>query len=193
MTELWLVRHGQTDWNLEKRYQGQADIPLNLTGLQQAADLANRLEGEAFEALYSSDLSRARQTAELLARTLGLPLRLDARLREIHQGEWQGEYLDDVRERHTLLLEEHWNNPARSRAPGGESVIEVAGRAAQAISEICRRHPRGRVLVVSHGLTLATLICQARSASLARVYSLIPENTQVEVIYWPPVRPLQEN
>jgi probable phosphoglycerate mutase len=76
MTELWLVRHGQTDWNLEGRYQGQSDIPLNAAGLEQARQLAERLSVTHFEALYSSDLQRAFQTVAILGERLGLAVRL---------------------------------------------------------------------------------------------------------------------
>jgi 2,3-bisphosphoglycerate-dependent phosphoglycerate mutase len=85
MTQLWLIRHGLTDWNLEGRYQGQSDIPLNAEGLAQARRLAERLKGTSIEALFSSDLLRAYQTAKILGECLGLPVQADPRLREIHQ------------------------------------------------------------------------------------------------------------
>jgi 2,3-bisphosphoglycerate-dependent phosphoglycerate mutase len=84
MTLLWLIRHGQTDWNLEGRYQGQCDAPLNAAGRAQAEALASRLTGQSFAALYSSDLQRARETAEIIGAQLGLFSQCEVRLREIN-------------------------------------------------------------------------------------------------------------
>jgi len=190
-TELWLVRHGETDWNRRGLYQGQEDIPLNETGLAQArrtaADLAARAgAGQAFAALYCSPLRRARQTAEACAAGLGLEVRIDARLREIHQGERQGaDYAEVVARFHEWVRkapEEGW----KERAPGGESVEDVARRMAEAADDYATAHPGAAVLVFSHGLALATLVCQARGLWLGAVYEHIPGNAGAEVISWPP-------
>ncbi len=189
MTTLWLIRHGQTDWNQEGRYQGQSDVPLNSAGLAQAAAFAASLDGQQFDALYSSDLARAYQTAQVIAACTGLPVQADPRLREINQGEWQGRTLDEIKgifnnengqARHVAI------DPVTTRAPGGESVLEVSRRMARAADDIARCYPDGKVLVVGHGLALATLYCQAEAIPLAQVYSHIPENSQAAIIHWGP-------
>lgn len=193
MAKLWLIRHGQTDWNLERRYQGQTDIPLNATGIAQAERLADRLHATLSEngtfpqAVYSSDLQRASRTAAIIAERLGLPLRFDRRLREICQGEWEGKSLDQVAQEYAEQAAESWNNPVESRAPGGESVAEVAARMAQAADEICRSLQGSQpiqAIVVSHGLSLATLRCAALNLPLTQVYDFIPDNADPVVIEW---------
>lgn len=184
MTELWLVRHGQTDWNLEGRYQGRSDVPLNTIGLDQVRDLANRLRGKRFVAIYSSNLKRARQTAEVLEAKLGLPMIVDQRLKEACLGDWEGKLFKDISEDYVDEMEERRKNPVHARPPGGETVAEVASRVAQVADDIVRSYPVGPVIVVSHGLALATLICQAKRLPLSMAYSIIPNNVKPAVIEW---------
>lgn len=183
MTELWLIRHGQTDWNIAGRYQGQTDIPLNTTGQSQAQALAEKLKGQFFNAAYSSDLTRARLTAEILVAQVGCPLTIDRRLREISHGEWEGQYFEEIKARYNPA---GWpaGSPEKLRAPGGESVEEVADRALAATIDICKKHPTGKVLLVSHGLTVATIWCQAHQISLDEVYRYIPENATPLPLVW---------
>jgi broad specificity phosphatase PhoE len=138
VTELLLVRHGETDWNAEGRLQGHTDRPLNEYGRRQAQRLADELAGEELEAIYSSDLARARETAEIVGERLGLPVVLDPDLREKNWGTWEG--LTPV-ERDTVELV-------------GESTEEHAARTLGALRRIAERHPEGRVLVVTHGGSL---------------------------------------
>jgi broad specificity phosphatase PhoE len=184
VTTLWLVRHGQTDWNVEGRWQGQADPPLNTEGRAQAEALAARLNGIAFAALYASDLQRARETADVIARKIGRPVSLDARLREINQGEWEGMLSEQVQREYPAEWAARALDPLRARAPQGELVAQVAARAWAAADDIVRAHPVGPVLIVSHGLALATLLCRARGLPLEAARELIPDNVQPEVIEW---------
>ena len=192
MTYLWLVRHGQTDWNVQGRWQGQTPDapPLNAAGLAQAQTLAEQLadqaarDGIAFAALYSSDLLRARQTAEVIARRLGLPVRLDARLREAHLGAWEGMLGDEVALRYVAELDERRRDPVHSRPPQGESVYEVAARVGQAFDAIAHAHPDQHVVVVSHGLALAAGLCLAEGRPLAEVVTRIPDHAVAQVVRW---------
>lgn len=183
-TELWLVRHGQTDWNLEGRYQGQSDVPLNQTGRRQACLLCERLAGTSFDAIYSSDLQRAAETARAAAQCLGLQVTLDPRLREINQGEWEGRLIADIRRRYADEFAFRKVDPLTARAPGGESVMEVAARLAAAADDIAAAHPGQRVLVVSHGLALATLFCQSCGLDLSTAYDNIADNATPVIITW---------
>lgn len=186
MAEIWLVRHGQTDWNVEGRFQGQLDVPLNDTGMDQARLLADKLAGKTFCALYASDLMRARQTAEIIASRVNLPIRFDRRLREIYQGEAEGLLISEVQEKFNTALPDRIRDPLNSRMPGGESVLEVDARFKQAIVEIARAHPKEPVLVASHGLAIATMVCRVRGYPLESVYSHIPENATAEGIHYVP-------
>jgi len=185
MTQLWLVRHGQTDWNLEGRYQGQADPPLNTNGWAQARALAARLSGTGFEAVYTSDLQRAYAMATIIGDRLRLTVTPDKRLREINQGAWEGMLLGDIMFLYPRDWSVHLHNPLHARPPGGESVAEVAARVCAAADDIARAHPVGPVLIVSHGLSLATLLCRVRRLSLQQAYSLIPDNAAPLDIEWP--------
>jgi broad specificity phosphatase PhoE len=135
VTELLLVRHGETDWNREGRWQGQADPPLNERGRVQARELAEALAGERLEAIYASDLKRAYETAEIVGERLGLPVTSDPALRETDVGSWSG-----------LLREE-----LEGRVYDGETKEAHAERVLACVRRIVHDHPAGRVLVVTHG------------------------------------------
>lgn len=184
MTELWLVRHGQTDWNRAGRFQGQTDIPLNETGLEQAKTLAEKLTSESFEAIYSSDLSRAAQTAEAVAASTNLSIHLDRRLREICQGDWEGMDIYQVIEKYHVDVRQTDKDPTHSRAPGGESIAEVAERMSAAASEIAANFPESKVLMVSHGLACAALYCVVNQIPLSEAHTYIPENATPLVVHW---------
>lgn len=152
MTELVLVRHGVTAWNRARRFQGHIDIPLDDEGHRQARLAAGRLASEPVAAVYASDLGRARQTAEPIARALGLPLGVEPGLRERHYGAFEG--LD-----HDALERDHAEAYARWRARepdfalpgGGESLRSFHARVQAALQRLVLCHPGERVVAVTHG------------------------------------------
>lgn len=180
MSEIWLLRHGQTDWNLQGRWQGQASFApgLNEAGFAQARSAAEELSEIQFGAIYSSDLLRARQTAEAVAEKQGLPVFLDERLREVNLGEWEGMLSEDVKARYPNELRERDENPLHARPPQGETLAEVAERAKAAVNDILQRQAQGPILIVSHGLTLAALVCMSKHIPLEQAYEHIPENAE---------------
>jgi 2,3-bisphosphoglycerate-dependent phosphoglycerate mutase len=153
--ELWLVRHGETDWNVAGRIQGHLDVPLNANGVAQARNLASRLSGQRFEAVYSSDLSRALETARVVAARLhdAPDVRVDVRWREQHLGVIQGLTHDEITAQHIRRPQNHLE-----AYEGAESRAEVVERVRVPLEELCAAHAGGRVLVVSHGATLSATV-----------------------------------
>jgi broad specificity phosphatase PhoE len=175
VTTLLLARHGETDWNREFRIQGSSDIELNELGRQQAQFLAQELTDVELDAIYASDLSRARETAAAVAATHGLEVNLDARLRERSFGSWEGLTREDIEA-----------FPQGSRHDG-ESDDEVRERMLEAVQAIADAHPGEQVLVVSHGGALNTLWHHAVGERVERwancaVYKLaVRDGTYVQV------------
>lgn len=153
-TRVLILRHGQSEWNAEGRWQGQADIELTDHGREQARLAAGLVASECppFEAVVSSDLARAAETADIVAGVLGCTNRhRDPRWRENHAGEWQGLTADEIRAQWPGYLEND------RRAPSFETVESTIARTFQALTTIARRHTGGCVLVVSHGGVLRVL------------------------------------
>ncbi len=186
MTEFWLIRHGQTNWNLTGRWQGQTPLSpgLNETGRRQVLAIRDQLQGMMISAVYSSDLLRASQTAELLAASLGLPVMLEPRLREIDLGIWEGMLSEEIEQKYPQELADRARNPFYSRAPQGESPHDVAKRVLAAMDEIAEPHRDESILIVSHGIALAIIICHAEGISLEDVYQHIPDNALPYRVQW---------
>lgn len=140
-TRILLVRHGETDWNAEQRWQGQTDTPLNERGRDQALQLAEEMAGERVDAVYSSDLVRAHETARIVAGRLGLDVTVVPGLRERQFGSWEGMRDEEVEHRF----------PGLGSAPDAEPREDMAGRVWESIEAIARTHPGQTVLVVAHG------------------------------------------
>lgn len=158
MTVVYLVRHGATEWNHTKRAQGMADIALNDAGREQGEQAAKRFLEVPLDAVYSSDLVRAAETARPIAEAQGLTLQTDPRFREIDQGEWEGLEVSEI----ALRWPDLWG-PARhySKRPGGESPQEVRARALDGLRDVVRTHPDGNVVIVSHGGTIRWMAAEA--------------------------------
>lgn len=149
VTSLLLVRHGQSEWNADGRWQGQADPPLSALGEQQAVEATKQLNG--IDAVWASDLVRATRTAELVALELGVDVVVDARLRERHGGEWQGHTRDEIEARWPGYLVDG------RRPPSWEPDADVVERALDVCAAIAEAHPGATVLVVTHGGIVRTL------------------------------------
>ncbi len=176
MTTLVLIRHGQTDWNLEGRWQGQADPPLNDRGRRQARHAAQALRQFGFAVLYSSDLRRAMETAQVISAVMGLEVIPEPRLREINLGRWQGMLTDDIEAQYPEEFQRWHHEPLAVQPPGGETVRALAARVLEVINEMIARHPRRRVGIVAHELPIAIVLCRSASIGLEHLRDMIPEN-----------------
>lgn len=181
-----LARHGETDDNVPPlRFQGQRDTPLNERGRAQARELAEQVAARArpIASLWSSDLSRARETAEIVGARIGLEPRLDARLREGWRGEWEGFLFEQI-ERSDPERYAAWRHPDAEigfRFPGGESLAEQQARVLSALAEIedaalgpaatASGSPAADALVVCHGGSIRTVLCRKDPRGLAAFHS----------------------
>ncbi len=179
MTRFILIRHGETDWNAEGRYQGQSDVPLNDRGRRQSAELAAELRENQPAAIYCSDLKRASESAEILGRALGVHVYQDPRLREIHLGSWEGMLFEEIQTIYSELLKLRKLDPRTVSAPGGETVEQVRIRVVAAVRDIAERHTNDTIAIVSHGLALAILIARYQGRPIEEVWDLIPQNGEL--------------
>jgi broad specificity phosphatase PhoE len=176
---IYLARHGETDDNREPiRVQGFTDTPLNDTGRRQAAALAERVQPLALRSLWSSDLMRARETAEIVGGRLGLKVRLDPRLREANRGRWEGRRFIDV-ERECPDLYAAWRRAGSSfRFPGGESLLEQSERVFAALESI-RASSELPALVVCHGGSVRVVLCRSDPRGLDAFHDFVIPNVAV--------------
>ena len=179
---LTLVRHGKTDWNETGRCQGISDVPLNSSGIEQAEKLAFSLRDERIDHIYSSNLVRAKVTAEKIAGYHSVDVNLRDDLREMDQGVLEGLYFSHIQEKYSHVLE-HWrNDPETLQLPGGESLIGVQQRALDAIGDIRSRFGSQNIVVVSHNMVIGTLLCSFTGSSLKKLRDYIVDEASKSVI-----------
>jgi broad specificity phosphatase PhoE len=159
VTVLLLARHGETDWNAEGRFQGHADVPLNEHGRAQARGLAHRLEGLPIVTIYTSDLSRAVETAELVEAGRGIPIVQLVELREVDVGEWSGLTFAEVAELFPERIASYTEQGLGWR--DGETYDAMAARVVACIDRVAREHDGERILHVGHGGTVRALLAHA--------------------------------
>lgn len=175
MTWFVLVRHGETIWQAEGRYAGSSDVPLTPHGLQEAERLANWAREARLEAVWSSRLRRARMTGEMCARAAGMLLCEDERLGEVDFGIAEGNTLADLAARYPDAVAGFQQDPVANHFPRGEDPQGASRRGIDALRDIERAHPFGRVLVVCHGTLIRLMLCELLGLPLSRYRGVFPE------------------
>jgi probable phosphoglycerate mutase len=184
MTELIFIRHGETDYNRQQRFQGQIDVPLNPTGHEQARRLAQALAGERFDLLISSDLQRARETAQPLERAHGKQLLAQPGLREQSFGVVEGMDMAGIKMRHPLLWAQWLRHEADYALPEGESTRQFHARVIGAVRELARAHEGKTLVLVTHGGVLDMLWRTVHGAPLQGPRECSIPNTGINRLRW---------
>ncbi len=179
-TLLFLVRHGETEWNSQRRFQGQTEIALNEKGRAQSRRTAQRLEGINLQAAYSSDLSRARECAEIIAAPHGLEVKALPALRERNFGALEGMTGEEGRQHPWWkALEE---SDGFLAAPGGETRAESRRRVVECVNEIIAAHEGQQVLIVSHGGPISQIVCDLLGAPPERRARMRLDNCSLTIV-----------
>ena len=158
-TAVWLVRHPQTDWNRQRRYQSRSDRPLTSFGMQIGESIARRLRTMPFETVVSSGLMRTDSVAQMVAARRGLVTLVDRRWRDVDQGAWEGLTYAEVMSRYSDQAHERWTDPWRSRAHGGESMADLWERVQTAWQAVLAAHDGAHLLIVTHATPIQLLLC----------------------------------
>jgi probable phosphoglycerate mutase len=164
-TRFWLIRHAESEWNAQGRWQGQLDPPLSERGREQAARLAGELAGEGLELLIASDLTRSAETAAIVGRALRLVPAFAAALREIDAGRWSGLTRAEIARMDAAALAHFDSGAAGAPAGGGECRRDVAERARRALAAAVAAHPGHRIAVVTHAGVIRSLLPGLRLAN----------------------------
>lgn len=187
---VYLIRHGATEGDGKVRYKGTIDVPLSHQGEEQARRAAlfirDSLSGQCLEAVYTSDLSRALGSAEIIAEGLGPPDSLEPiivpGLRERHFGRWEGMSLEEIAQRYPEEFGNWARDPLRFSPVGGESTFEVRDRAVSALEEILSRHEEGAIAVVAHGGINRVVLCHVLGIPLENIFLIEQDHACVNII-----------
>lgn len=190
MAKFILVRHGQTDWNVQRRFQGQHDVPLNEVGRKQAAALSRRLAGERIHTIYASDLQRVTETAEHIVQTHQLTVQPEPRLREMSFGDWEGLTYAQIGQRYPKLRAEWEADMLRVTLPGGESLMGVASRVRDLYDQLVRDHQDETVLLAAHGGSLRVLLGVALGLGPERYWQFRLDTASLTELYVYPEGPI---
>ncbi len=183
MTTLFLVRHGRTGWNKEQIFRGTKDVPLDEVGRAEVLLVGGRLKGEEIRAVYSSPLSRAKETAEAIAGFYNVEVQCLEGLTDLHFGEWEGLSLKEVQKQYPDLYQEWLKTPHQVCFPGGEGLAAVSSRAMKAVEDIIKRHPQEAVALVSHRVVLKVLICALLGLDNSHFWNIAQDTTAINCFH----------
>jgi probable phosphoglycerate mutase len=174
--ELHLIRHGQTNWNKERRAQGHSESQLTELGIQQAQNLGRRIVDLEFDAIFCSSSLRARQTAEHIFTASNSPICYLDQLREIYLGPWEGHLYDDIAKREPESYQHFWHQPHLFQIEGAESFFQLQQRAVDAIAEIQAQQPstnskHNKVAVISHGALIKAYLCYVEGLTISELWT----------------------
>lgn len=185
MKTLYIVRHGETDWNKMGKYQGITDVPLNENGLNQAKACGEALKDITFDRILSSDLSRALVTAETIRGDRTTPITVDQRLRELNFGDWEAMLFSDIEARWPGLIDEMYLRPHLVKVPNGESFKDLQDRAWAGLEEFLNENDEEEILLVAcHGGTIRTLLCKLLDISISHCWNFSQGNTAINRIFY---------
>ena len=182
MTEIIIIRHGETEWNKTGRFQGHSDVPLSAEGRAQAAALGKNLVVDHVDAIYASDLTRAMETAAPLAQRFGLEVISDPLLRELNFGSWEGRKFNDVNAENPDAMKTFYNDPERVNIPDSEPFPEFQRRVAGRVREIVAQERGTRIVIVSHGASIRILFADILSMPIRSIWHVSQLNTAVNKI-----------
>jgi len=182
MTTVFLIRHGQTEWNRVERFRGRADVPLNETGLEQAEATGVRVAAKwKPAAIYSSPLSRAVKTAEAIAKHFDLPVQVHPNLADIDYGDWQGLSPDEVRARWADTLDNWYNAPHLANIPNGETLADLRERAMKTVSELAARHADETIVLLGHTVINRIILLGVLGLSNDRFWHIKQDTCSINV------------
>ena len=182
MTEIIIIRHGETEWNKTGRFQGHSDVPLSAEGRAQAAALGKNLVVDHVDAIYASDLTRAMETAAPLAQRFGLEVISAPLLRELNFGSWEGRNFNDVNAENPDAMKTFYNDPERVNIPDSEPFPEFQRRVAGRVREIVAQERGKRIVIVSHGASIRILFADILSMPIRSIWHVSQLNTAVNKI-----------
>ena len=182
MTEIIIIRHGETEWNKTGRFQGHSDVPLSAEGRAQSEALGRHLALDHVDAIYASDLIRAMETAAPLAARFGLTVTPDPLLRELNFGAWEGRSFNDVNAEHSDAMKQFYNDPEHADIPESEPFPVFQKRVAGRVREIVRAHQGKRIVIVSHGASIRILLADILAMPIRSIWHVSQLNTAVNKI-----------
>jgi broad specificity phosphatase PhoE len=184
MTSIYLVRHGQTAWNKEEIFRGRTDVPLDETGLKQAELAGEYLKEVEIDAIYSSPLSRALETAEKIARFHNLKVQPLEGIIDMSFGNWEGHAHQEIKKNDSETYRRWREEPHLVRLPGGESLDDVRVRSMAALEEVIRKHPGKALILISHRVVNKVIICGILGLDNSHFWQISQDPTAINLIQY---------
>ncbi len=182
MTKIFLIRHGETEWNKLGRLQGNSDVSLSPEGIRQEQLMAAYVPFNHIDAVYASDLQRASDTAKILAAKFNLPVTTMPGLRETNFGDWEGRVISGLLEELPEDFGNFFIKPDKVKPPNGETFLECQARVENAMDEIIAEHDGQRIIVVCHGAAIRLLICAALEIRIRKMWAIHQFNTALNIL-----------
>ncbi|CAH2213724.1 histidine phosphatase family protein [Tepidibacter aestuarii] len=182
MNRFFIIRHGETFWNIDGRTQGHGDSKLTENGIEQAQKLAEKLSKYNIDYIYSSDLGRTIQTSEIISNTLSKKVEYKESLREINFGDWEGLTIEEIKRDYPDIYTIWRNEPHNALIPKAENLYKLKQRLLGCINELNKKHENSNIVLVSHGMSIKVLLLSLLESELSNIYRIKQDNTALNIV-----------